>query len=122
MGVVKLTSDWSRSAHISSATDGRVSICLESIKGESCAKHFNEHSINFLKPCYTDFKSVLRAHTLTLKASSVQRAMVCSLSISLTPSLPASCNALDRSLSVPSSQKTDTQEITDIKALSFQYR
>lgn len=68
----------------------------------------------------TLISSVLRAHALTLEASSVQTAMVCSLSISLTPSLPASCNALDRSLSVPS-QKTDAQEITGIKALSFQY-
>lgn len=63
------------------------------------------------------FKSVRRAHALTLEASSVQTAMVCSQSISLTPSLPASCNALDRSLSVPT-QKRDGQEITDIKVLS----
>lgn len=87
---------------------------------EKVVLKMNEHRINFLQPRYTDFKSVLRAHALTLEASSVQTAMVCSLSISLMPSLPASCNALDRSLSVPS-QKTDAQEITDIKALSFQY-
>lgn len=44
--------------------------------------------------------------------------MVCFLSISQTPSLLASCNAPDRSLSMPT-QNRDAQEIKDIDSPSF---
>lgn len=45
-GVIKLTSDWSRSAYVSSATDGGMPISLVSIKQESCAKKKNYEQSN----------------------------------------------------------------------------